>query len=351
MSTLHQPRQRLIRICEGLPVDSTPIWFMRQAGRYLEEYRRLRQRYSMLELCQTPELAAEVTLQPIKRFDLDAAIIFADILLPLQALGVPFYFAKGEGPVLEKPIQTPQDVERLHTTDAEERLTFVYDAIRLVRQSLDEKIALIGFAGAPFTVASYMIEGGHSRHFAKTKLFMHEQPEAWNSLMTKLSTVTLRYLQRQVEAGAQVVQLFDSWVGTLGRYDYRTFVMPHSAAIFAGLRDAGVPSIHFGTGTSTFLDLMKEAGGAVIGVDWRVDLDEVWKRLGDTTILQGNLDPVTMLGSRQTVSQAVRRVLEQVRGRPHIFNLGHGILPETPPENVETAIQQVRSWPEIGKQI
>jgi len=317
----------------------------------MEEYRRLRERHSMLELCRTPELAAEVTLQPIERFDLDAAIIFADILLPLEAMGVPFHFAKGEGPVLERPIREPADVERLDTVGAEERLSFVYDAIRLVRERLDAGIALIGFAGAPFTVASYMIEGGHSRHFAKTKLFMYEQTQAWHLLMTALSDVTLRYLERQVKAGAQVVQLFDSWVGALGRHDYREYVMPHSARILQGLQNTAVPTIHFGTGTGSILDLMKQAGGTVTGVDWRVDLTDVWKLLGDTTVLQGNLDPVVLLGSRDTVKRAVTRVLEQGRGRPHIFNLGHGILPETQPENVEAAIEQVRTWSKTHERI
>ncbi|RPJ62300.1 MAG: uroporphyrinogen decarboxylase [Acidobacteria bacterium] len=333
-----------MRVCEGLPVDSTPVWFMRQAGRYMAEYRQLRERYSLLELCRTPELAAEVTLQPIKRFDLDAAIIFADILLPLEALGVPFHFAKGEGPVLEKPIREPGDIDRLKVADAEERLDFVYQAIELVRGRLELDVALIGFAGAPFTVASYMIEGGHSRHFVKTKLFMYEQPEAWDSLMTKLSDVTLRYLLRQAKAGAQLIQLFDSWVGILGRHDYLQYVMPHSARILEGLRQSGIPTVHFGTGTGSMLDLIKRAGGTVIGVDWRVDLSDAWGLLGAKTVLQGNLDPVVLLGSADGVRQAVLRILEQTRDRAHIFNLGHGILPETPVENIDTAIEQVRRW-------
>ncbi len=315
----------------------------------MEEYRRLRERYSLLELCRTPELAAEVTLQPINRFDLDAAIIFADILLPLGALGVPFHFAKGEGPVLEKPIREPGDVERLDVVDAEERLAFVYQAIEMVRGRLEPDVALIGFAGAPFTVASYLIEGGHSRHFVKTKLFMYEQPEAWHVLMSKLSEVTLRYLLRQAKAGAQLIQLFDSWVGMLGRHDYVEYVMPYSARILQGLRESGIPTIHFGTGTGSMLDLMKSAGGSVIGVDWRVDLSDAWASLGETTVLQGNLDPVVLLGSANNVRQAVLHILEQTRDRPHIFNLGHGILPETPVENIEVAIEQVRSWSETNR--
>ncbi len=314
----------------------------------MEEYRRLRERYSLLELCRTPELAAEVTLQPVRRFDLDAAIIFADILLPLDALGVPFHFAKGEGPVLEEPIRHPGDVERLNTVDAEERLAFVYRAIELVKSRLEPDVALIGFAGAPFTVASYLIEGGHSRHFIRTKVFMYEHPEAWHALMSKLSEVTLRYLLRQAEAGAQLIQLFDSWVGILSRQDYVQYVMPYSGRILQGLQQTGIPTVHFGTGTGCMLDLMKRAGGTVIGVDWRADLCDVWELLGDTTVLQGNLDPVVLLGSTACVEQAVLRILEQAKGRPHIFNLGHGILPETPVENVDLAIRQVRKWAETN---
>ncbi len=348
MTTDQQPYQRILRVCRGLPADSTPVWFMRQAGRYMEEYRRLRERYSLLELCRTPELAAEVTMQPIRRFDLDAAIIFADILLPLGALGVPFHFAKGEGPVLEKPVQEASDVDRLDVADAEERLAFVYQAIELVRSHLEPDVGLIGFAGAPFTVASYLIEGGHSRHFVRTKLFMYEQPEAWHALMTKLSDVTLRYLLRQAKAGAQLVQLFDSWVGILGREDYIRYVMPYSGRILQTLQQSGIPTVHFGTGTGSMLDLMQRAGGTVTGVDWRVDLKDVWALLGDKTVLQGNLDPVVLLGSAGSIREAVLRILEQTHGRPHIFNLGHGILPETPPENVEIAIQQVRKWAETN---
>jgi uroporphyrinogen decarboxylase len=317
---------------------------MRQAGRYMEEYRRLRERYSMLELCRTPELAADVTLQPLARFDLDAAIIFADILLPLPAMGVEFHFAKGEGPVLKTPLRAAEDVHRLRVEGAEERLDFVYEAIRLTRPRLDSKVALIGFAGAPFTVASYMIEGGQSRHFVRTKLFMYEQPQAWRQLMQALAEVTSRYLKKQVEAGADLLQLFDSWVGCLGRADYEEYVAPYVARIFEALRPTGAPIIHFGTGTGSLLDLMRAAGGDALGVDWRVDLADVWADLGDEVVLQGNLDPVALLGAPDQLGSKVRRILEQAAGRPHIFNLGHGILPETPPENVELVIKQVRAW-------
>lgn len=339
-----EPAQRIVRVCRRLPVDSTPIWFMRQAGRYMQEYRRLREKYSMLELCRIPELAADVTLQPIARFDLDAAIIFADILLPLPAIGVPFHFAKGEGPVLETPITSPRQVDELQVEGAEERLSFVYDAIRIARSRLDSRIALIGFAGAPFTVASYMIEGGHSRHFTKTKLFMYEQARVWHELMTKLADVTVRYLAGQIKAGADLVQLFDSWVGCLGRADYADYVAPYSARIFDALRLYGVPMIHFGTGTGTFLDLMQGAGADVLGVDWRVDLRDVWSQFGEQAVLQGNLDPVALLASGDVLRDRVVRILEEASGRHHIFNLGHGILPETRPEIVESVIRQVREW-------
>jgi uroporphyrinogen decarboxylase len=340
----HEPSQRIIRVCHRLPVESTPIWLMRQAGRYMQEYRSLRQKYSMLELCRTPELAAEVTMQPISRFDLDAAIIFADILLPLPALGVNFHFAKGEGPVVERPLSESRDVDRLQVDEAEERLSFVYEAIGMVRERLDRRLALIGFAGAPFTVASYMIEGGHSRHFVKTKLFMYEQAEAWHKLMTCLSQVTVRYLLRQVEAGADMLQLFDSWVGCLGREDYRQYVLPYSRTIIQTVRTAGIPVVLFGTGTASLLDLMLEAGPDVVGIDWRVDLADAWKLLGADTVLQGNLDPVVLLGPASGLADRVAKILEQAGGRPHIFNLGHGILPETPPENVDLVIRQVREW-------
>jgi len=315
---------------------------MRQAGRYLEEYRRLRERYGMLELCRTPELAAEVTLQPIRRFDLDAAIIFADILLPLDAMGVRFDFARGEGPVIEKPVRTPRDVRDLLVEGAESRLDYVYRAIDIVRSKLPSRTALIGFAGAPFTVASYMIEGGHSRHFAATKLMMYEQPDTWDLLMRKISQVTTRYLLKQIEAGAQVVQLFDSWVGCLSRQDYLDFVFPYSRSILSEIRKTAIPVIHFGTGTSTFLDVMHQAGGSVLGVDWRIELQDVWKWLGRGVVLQGNLDPVALLAPKDMLRERVNRILDQAQGHAHIFNLGHGILPQTPLDNVEVVVELIR---------
>ena len=315
---------------------------MRQAGRYLEEYRKLRERYTLLEICKNAELAAEVTLQPIQRFKLDAAIIFADILLPLEGMGVDFEFARGEGPVIHQPIRTLEDIRRLRVPDYDQALGSVFAAIRLVRKELDSGVALIGFAGAPFTVASYMIEGGYSRHFLQTKRVMYQQPDAWRELMEKLSEVAFQYLSRQMSAGAEAVQLFDSWVGCLSPEDYRRYVLPYSRKIFERLDAKGVPLIHFGTGTATLLELMKEAGATVIGVDWRVELKDVWKRLGDDIVVQGNLDPAAMLGPRPALKEKVEQVLDQANGRlGHIFNLGHGVLPQTAVENVEAVVEWV----------
>lgn len=333
---------RFLKACRREKVDCTPVWFMRQAGRYLEVYRKFREKHTLLEICKNPELAAQVTMQPIRRFDLDAAIIFADILLPLEAMSVHFEFAKGEGPVIHHPIRTPEDVEKVRVNEPEKELAFVFEAIRLVRGELNSETALIGFAGAPFTVASYMIEGGHSRHFLNTKILLYSQPEAWHQLMAKISETTVRYLKGQIEAGAQAVQLFDSWVGCLGPEDYRRYVLPYSKQIFDSLTEYAIPTIHFGTGTATLLELMKEAGGSVIGLDWRIPLGDAWSRLGKEVAVQGNLDPVALLGSRRVLREKVSEVLEQAEGRSgHIFNLGHGILPQTPEENVEAVIQWV----------
>lgn len=334
-----------LRACRRQKVERTPVWFMRQAGRYLEEYRELRKRYSMLEMCRTPELAAEVTLQPLRRFPLDAAIIFADILLPLPPLGVPFHFAAGEGPRIEEPIRTAAAINRLHAFEPEEELSYVLEALRLVREQLPEGVALIGFAGAPFTLASYMIEGGHSRHFTWTRRLMYEIPEAWDRLMSLLAEVTIAYLAAQVRAGAQVVQLFDSWVGTLDPEDYRRYVQPYTRRILDAPDLLGVPRIHFGTGTAGMLEAVRDAGGDVIGVDWRIPLRRAWERIGYDRAVQGNLDPVALLAPPPILKRKVEWVLEQAGGRPgHIFNLGHGIIPETPPENVASVVQWVHEY-------
>ncbi|MCH8819154.1 MAG: uroporphyrinogen decarboxylase [Acidobacteria bacterium] len=333
---------RFLKACRGEEVDCTPIWFMRQAGRYMQEYLKLREKHTLLELCTRPDLAKEVTLQPIRRFDLDAAIVFADILLPLKSMGVGFDFVKGKGPVIHQPIRSPEDVEKLHAGDPEEDLKCVLETLGLVRSELDPKIALIGFAGAPFTVASYMIEGGYSRNFLHTKRLMYSHPEAWQSLMETTSEIMARYLTAQIEAGAQAIQLFDSWVGCLEPEDYRRYVLPYSQKIFARLKPYSVPLIHFGTGTSTFLELMKQAGATVMGVDWRISLSEASGRFAGEVPIQGNLDPLALLAPRDCLEEKVDRVLEDAEGCPsHIFNLGHGILPQTPVEQVEAVVKWV----------
>jgi uroporphyrinogen decarboxylase len=315
---------------------------MRQAGRYLPEYRELRARHGFLDLCRTPALAAEVTLMPIERFPLDAAILFADILLVLEPMGVGLEFAKGDGPVIHRPVRSRADVDALERVPAAKALGYVFETVRLVRSRLAGRVPLIGFAGAPFTLASYVIEGGGSRQYVHTKTLMYGDPTAWHGLMERLSETIVDYLLGQVAAGAQAVQLFDSWVGCLGPDDYRTYVLPHMRATFAALAGAGVPVIHFGTGTAALLELMREAGGDVIGLDWHVDLAEAWQRVGHDVAVQGNLDPVTLFAAPDEIRRRVARILERAGGRPgHIFNLGHGVLPETRPEHVATLIDAV----------
>jgi uroporphyrinogen decarboxylase len=332
---------RFLKACRREPTDCVPVWFMRQAGRYMEEYRKVRAGHSILEVCKTPELAAQVTLQPVDRFPLDAAIIFADILLPLEPMGIRLEFVADEGPVIHNPVRTRADVDALKAVDAEP-LRFVCEAIRLARRALEGRVPLIGFAGAPFTLASYLIEGSSSRHYIETKRMMYHAPDAWHRLMDKLARVVTDYLKAQIEAGAQAVQLFDSWVGCLAPEDYREYVLPHVKVIFEGLQGMGVPCIHFGTGTSTLLELMKEAGGSVIGVDWRVPMDEARRRLGPDVAVQGNLDPVVLFAPVHEIERRVERILRQAGPGPgFIFNLGHGILPNTPVENVQAAVDLV----------
>ena len=312
---------------------------MRQAGRYMPEYRALRERHSLLTLCRTPELAVEVTLQPVNALGVDAAILFSDILLPLDPLGIPFDFQAGEGPVIERPIRSRSDIDRLRAFEPREELAKPLEAIRLLRRTLE--VPLIGFAGAPFTLASYAIEGGHSSHFALTKRLMYENPAAWHALASLLASVVGEYLGAQIEAGAQAVQLFDSWVGALDEADYREFVLPHTAAIFDRLRGVDAPTIHFGTGTGHLLAVQREAGGDVIGVDWRTPLDVGWSRIGRAAV-QGNLDPAALFAPRERLLARVDDVLRRAGGRPgHIFNLGHGILPGTPVENVRAVVEHV----------
>jgi uroporphyrinogen decarboxylase len=336
---------RLLRAARGQPVDTTPVWFMRQAGRYLPEYRAIRDRYSLLEICARPEVAAEVTMQPVTRLGVDAAILFADILLPLVPMGLRLEFQAGEGPVIHNPVRSAADVDGLSPVEPRESLASVLDTVRLVRAALPEGVPLIGFAGAPFTMASYAIEGGSSRHFIETKRFMYSQPEAWHRLLSRLSDVVADYLMAQIEAGAQAIQLFDSWVGALAASEYQEYVLPHTRRILERIDRLGVPAIHFGVGTQPLLELMAEAGGDVIGLDWRVPLEEGWRRLGPDAAVQGNLDPTALFAPLPILTRKVRSILEQAAGRPgHIFNLGHGILPGTPVDNVRAVVDLVHEY-------
>ena len=316
---------------------------MRQAGRYMPAYRKLRERHSILDLCHAPELAATVTLQPVERLGVDAAIVFADILLPFEPLRLGLSFAAGEGPIIDRPIRDAADVERLPAFNIDAELGYVFDAIRLARRALPDDVPLIGFAGAPFTLASYAIEGGASRTFTKTKRFMYQAPDTWHRLMAKLTDLVGAYLAGQARAGAQALQLFDSWVGCLSPDDYRAYVQPHTtrALRLAGAGD-GVPLIHFGTGTATFLEDFAAAGGDVISVDWRIPLDAAWTRIGDKRAIQGNLDPAALLAPAAERDRQVRDILKRAGGRPgHIFNLGHGILPETDVAAVRAVVDLV----------
>jgi uroporphyrinogen decarboxylase len=324
------------------PASHTPVWFMRQAGRYLPEYRAIRERHTLLEICANPELAAEVTLQPVRRLGVDAAILFADILLPLVPMGLDLVFAQGEGPIIRNPLRRPEDIARLSPVDVTDALSPVLETVRTVRAALDDHVPLIGFAGAPFTVASYAIEGGSSRHFVEVKRFMYSAPAAWSALMERLVGVLGDYLAAQVEAGAQALQVFDSWAGILSPDDYRRYVLPHSKRLFDRLRPLGVPTIHFGVDTTALLDLLREAGGEVIGLDWRVPLDEAWVWIGTDRAVQGNLDPVALFAPRRELEARVRDILRRADRRPgHIFNLGHGLLPATPVDHVKAVVELV----------
>ncbi len=335
---------RFLRACRREPTDCTAVWFMRQAGRYMPEYRALRERHSLLDLCRSPELSLEVTLQPL-RLGVDAAILFADILLPLEPMGAPFDFAAGEGPIVRAPIESRAAIDALRVVSPEDGLGHVLEAVRLIKRELAGKVPLIGFAGGPFTLASYLIEGGKSTDFVKTKRLMYSDPTSWNLLMAKLAEVIRRYLVGQIAAGADCVQLFDSWVGQLSREDYATYVQPHVAHVLAGVSGRGVPVIHFGTGTNALLELLAQAGGDVIGLDWRTPLAEGWNRVGHDRAVQGNLDPVVLFAPREVVETHAARVLDAAGGRPgHVFNLGHGILPDTPVDAVHALVDFVHAY-------
>ncbi len=335
------PESRFVRAVRGEPVDATPVWFMRQAGRYMPEYRAVRKRHSLLEICKDPALAAEVTITAAEKLGVDAAIIFADLLLPLEVMGLPFHFAAGEGPVIERPLRTAGDVSALRT-DRVAELGYVAEAVKRVAGHFGPKLPVIGFCGAPFTLASYMIEGGGSRHYVETKKLLYSDPQVWDELMSKLVVVLSAYATEQARAGADVLQVFDSWVGCLSPDDYRRYVLPHTRALVRTLQ-AAAPVIYFGTETTALLADMRQSGADVIGLDWRVPLDEGWAALWDGVGVQGNLDPVALFADWKELRRRAEDVLRRAAGRPgHIFNLGHGILPETPEENVRALAEFVR---------
>jgi uroporphyrinogen decarboxylase len=334
----HEPL--LVRACRREPVERTPAWFMRQAGRSLPEYRALRERHSFFEVANTPELCAEVTLQPVRRHDVDAAVMFADIMTPVVGMGVGVELVEGVGPVIADPIRTVADVERLRVPDPEEAFAPVLEAVRIVRGELPADKALVGFCGGPFTVAGYLVEGRPSRDHLIVKRLMHDEPDTWRALMEKLAATFAAYVRAKVGAGADVIQLFDSWVGVLSPSDYETFMLPYSAEI---LRSVAVPTIHFGTSTAGLLPLMARAGGDVIGLDWRIELQDGWSQVGPEKGVQGNLDPAALLAPWPWIESEAERILSQAGGRPgHVFNLGHGVLPDTDPDVLTRVVDLIR---------
>jgi uroporphyrinogen decarboxylase len=336
------PESQFVKACKLQPVDRTPVWFMRQAGRYMPEYRAVRKQYSLIEICQKPEVAAEVTITAAEALGVDAAIIFADLLLPLEVMGLPFRFSAGEGPVIEKPLRTKEDIRRLRTDRAAD-LGYVSDAVRLVCKHFGEGLPVIGFCGAPFTLASYMIEGGGSRNYVHAKKMMYSSSAVWDELMRKLVAVVSEYAAQQVHAGADVIQIFDSWVGCLSVEDYRRYVLPRTTELVKALQRTGVPIIYFGTDSATLLPSMRETGAEVIGLDWRIALDDGWGSVGFDCAVQGNLDPVLLFAEWKELKSRAQDILRRAAGRPgHIFNLGHGILPETPVENVKALAKFVQ---------
>ncbi len=340
----HTGLARFLDACHLRQPDATPIWFMRQAGRCLAEYRDLRKRFNddILTMAKTPDVATQITLMPVERFGVDAAVLYADIMLPLQGMGVSLEIEPEVGPIIHHPIRTMQDVDRLRVTSPEEGTPFVLEAIRLIRRELEGKKAIIGFSGAPFTLACYLIEGRPSRDYATAKALMYGQPEIWHALLEKITNVTIRYLLGQINAGVNVVQLFDSWVGALSPSVYRRYVFPYSQRIFQAIKETGAPSIHFGTGSASLLEAMRDAGGDVMCVDWRVDLDDAWARIGYDRGIQGNLDPVLMLTDWPRIEEGMHDILRRAGGRPgHIFNLGHGVLAPTNPDHLRRLVDAV----------
>jgi len=335
---------RFLDACRRRPTDVRPVWFMRQAGRYMKQYREIRARHTILEICKRPDLAAQVTLQPVEVLDVDAAIIFADLLLPVEPMGLRLKFVAGEGPVIDNPVRTSHDVDTLSTANTDE-LGYVGESIRIVSTALAGKVPVIGFVGAPFTMASYMIEGGASRNFINTKTLMYRDETLWRRLMGKLVDVLGPFAMLQVAAGARAIQVFDSWVGALGADDYVRYVAPYSRALIERIRSTGVPVIHFGTGAAGYFRELHAAGGDVMGVDWRLNIDQAWMDISYRSAIQGNLDPAALLAPLPELKTKVHELLKRTGTRPgHIFNLGHGILPETPVDNVKAVVQMVREF-------
>jgi uroporphyrinogen decarboxylase len=335
---------RFVRACLRKPVDRTPVWFLRQAGRYMQEYRDVRKHHTLVEICKQPELAAEVTITAAEKLGVDAAIIFADLLLPLEPMGLPFEFQAGEGPVVHQPVRTAADIAALRTDRAQD-LAYVARAIEKVAAHFRDRLGIIGFCGAPFTLASYMIEGGGSRNYIETKRIMYTDPIAWNALLDKLVMVLIEYCRLQVQAGADVIQIFDSWVGSLSPADYRDYVFAASKRLVRAVQELGVPVIYFGVETAGLLNAMASTGADVIGLDWRQPLDEGWRAVGPNHAVQGNLDPITLFAPVEVLQERVKEILRAAGGRPgHIFNLGHGIVPNTPVENVQAVVKMVRDF-------
>lgn len=332
---------RFLTACKGETPDAVPVWFMRQAGRSLPEYRKLRAGHDILSMCRTPELATEITLQPVRRLGVDAAILFSDIVVPLLGMGIDVNIKPSVGPVIDDPIRSVADIDRMRALEPARDVPFVFETIRLLKKALD--VPLIGFAGAPFTLASYLVEGGPSKDHRVAKSFMYSEPEAWQKLMNRLAEATLSYLRAQIDAGVDAIQLFDSWAGHLSPADYERYVLPASTAILSGL-EGTVPRIHFGVGTAQLLEQMAGAGTEVMGVDWRVPLDSARARLGPDKVLQGNLDPTAVLAPWDVIEEHARAVLERLGGVKHIFNLGHGVLPETDPDRLKRLVDFVHEW-------
>ena len=342
---------RILRAARRQPVDHTPIRLMRQAGRYMSVYRAVRERHGFLQMVKSPEVAAEVTMQPIEAFGMDAAIIFADILPPLEGMGLRLTFEKGEGPVIHNPIRTPADIEALRPYDAEETSGYTLEALRLVKRELGDRGALYGFSGAPFTLASYAIEGGSSREYRRTKALMYHNPESWHALMARLSDLVADYLVAQVRAGADIVQIFDSWAGALAPNDYADYVLPHvQRAIQRTREQVDAPIVYFGTDMNGMLPLLRQTGADVLGLDWRINLDDGWAQYGHDVAVQGNLDPMLLHGPWELIERRAAEILRRAAGRPgHIFNVGHGILTETPEDNVRRLVEFVRSQPVLSE--